>query len=248
MLATHQLQYLKDVEHIVLMSSGKIEAQGSYQQLMVTKSLFLKSVGNDEKDQIIEGDINDGDEEDMGSSKSLDLLPETSNKYEELQMTGAVGITCYKLYFKTLQSNITVIWVIMLFITTQAVVSTVDYMVSRWVNMEEKYSEIPIRPANSTIPTEEKKFRENHTIIYTALIFILFLLTLQRSFSFFKMCLNISRKMHDNLFRSVVQATMTFFNRNPSGRILNRFSQDIGLIDTKLTVALVECITVSFVF
>lgn len=32
-LVTHQLQYLKDVEHIVLMNGGVAEAQGSYHSL-----------------------------------------------------------------------------------------------------------------------------------------------------------------------------------------------------------------------
>lgn len=33
MLVTHQLQYLKDVKHIVLMNGGVAEAQGSYRSL-----------------------------------------------------------------------------------------------------------------------------------------------------------------------------------------------------------------------
>lgn len=32
-LVTHQLQYLKNVQHVVLMNAGKIEAQGPFQTL-----------------------------------------------------------------------------------------------------------------------------------------------------------------------------------------------------------------------
>lgn len=34
MLVTHQLQYLHDVDHIVVMSGGQIKAQGSYDHII----------------------------------------------------------------------------------------------------------------------------------------------------------------------------------------------------------------------
>lgn len=39
MLVTHQLQYLHDIEHIVILNAGHIEAQGTYE--------FIKSNAND---------------------------------------------------------------------------------------------------------------------------------------------------------------------------------------------------------
>lgn len=88
-------------------------------------------------------------------------------------------------------------------------------------------------------------FRENHILIYSITMGVLLVLTLTRSYSFFRMCMKISRNLHEKLYACVTRATMYFFNRNPSGRILNRFAQDIALIDMKLTITLVECITVS---
>lgn len=46
MLVTHQLQYLKDVEHTVLMNAGRVEAQGSFKLLKNSKkhSLLLHGV------------------------------------------------------------------------------------------------------------------------------------------------------------------------------------------------------------
>lgn len=35
-LVTHQIQYLKKVQHVVLMNSGRIEAQGSYNNVKRT--------------------------------------------------------------------------------------------------------------------------------------------------------------------------------------------------------------------
>lgn len=50
MLVTHQLQYLKDVEHTVLMNGGRVEAQGSFKLLKNSKkhSLLLHGVEEEE--------------------------------------------------------------------------------------------------------------------------------------------------------------------------------------------------------
>ena len=48
------------------------------------------------------------------------------------------------------------------------------------------------------------------------------------------------------MFDGVIATKMRFFDINPSGRILNRFSEDIGNIDTELPQTLFECFGVSF--
>jgi len=40
-----------------------------------------------------------------------------------------------------------------------------------------------------------------------------------------------ARMLHDGLIRSVVRAPVSFFDTTPTGRILNRFSGDLGQID-----------------
>jgi ABC-type multidrug transport system fused ATPase/permease subunit len=45
-------------------------------------------------------------------------------------------------------------------------------------------------------------------------------------------CLLASRKLHNNLLSSVMNAPLRFFEVTPIGRILNRFSKDIENVDT----------------
>jgi ABC-type multidrug transport system fused ATPase/permease subunit len=59
------------------------------------------------------------------------------------------------------------------------------------------------------------------------------------------MCLRVAINLHDMLFRGVTRATMWFFNQNSSGRILNRFSKDVGTIDSNLPVVIVDCLQVN---
>jgi ATP-binding cassette subfamily C (CFTR/MRP) protein 4 len=58
------------------------------------------------------------------------------------------------------------------------------------------------------------------------------------------MCMRASRKLHDNMFNSISRATMRFFNINSSGRILNRFSKDMGAVDELLPIALIDCLQI----
>lgn len=45
-------------------------------------------------------------------------------------------------------------------------------------------------------------------------------------------------KIHRKMIHSVCFSPQVFFDKNPSGRILNRFSNDIGMIDTQLMFGL----------
>ena len=54
-----------------------------------------------------------------------------------------------------------------------------------------------------------------------------------------------SINLHSTSFSSIIQATMRFYNNNPSGRILNRFSKDLGYIDEYIPPVLFDVIQVS---
>lgn len=80
-----------------------------------------------------------------------------------------------------------------------------------------------------------------HIYVYAGILAVLGVLVTCRAFSFYKMCLRISKNMHDLMFRGVTRTFMYFFNQNPSGRILNRFSKDVGTIDSTLPTVVVDC-------
>ena len=55
-----------------------------------------------------------------------------------------------------------------------------------------------------------------------------------RVFLFFFMCLRSAENLHNKMVSSLLQAKVLFFDTNPAGRILNRFSKDIGCLDELL--------------
>jgi len=115
------------------------------------------------------------------------------------------------------------------------------------------------------------KEMDTYTGIYGFAILVLcgFILSLIRSIHFFAIFLKASIRLHDKMFQAVVRSPLLFFNRNPIGiptfkfyrviplknrninkfyafigRILNRFSKDIGCIDDLLPLTLFIVISV----
>lgn len=50
--------------------------------------------------------------------------------------------------------------------------------------------------------------------------------------------------MHDKSFYTVLHAHMRFFDTNPVGRIVNRFSKDLGMLDDQLPWTLLDFVQV----
>jgi len=94
--------------------------------------------------------------------------------------------------------------------------------------------------------TESERHIETleNVYIYSALNVGTLVITIARSMLFFAMCLHISQNLHNNMFRKITRAPMKFFHDNPSGRILNRFSKDMGLIDEVLPQTMIDCFQV----
>lgn len=182
----------------------------------------------------------------------------------EVQAEGSVDFKVYKGYFKAVGSNLIVAIVLFLRVVCQAAASGIDYFVAQWVNWEE---EAAVRAENATLMSmnssysldfdnstnlnsttvmdELAKERMQYVTFYAIIMASFVVIIFKSEFSFFYMCMRASQNLHDKLFRGVTGTYMSFFNNNPSGRVLNRFSKDIGSIDTSLPNCLFDCTVVS---
>lgn len=84
------------------------------------------------------------------------------------------------------------------------------------------------------------KSRNFYIAVYSIVVWSVLLVSLIRSFLFYSVCIRCSQRLHDFMFGSLIRASMCFFEKNPSGRILNRFSKDINVIDETLPKAIME--------
>ncbi|CAG9767557.1 unnamed protein product [Ceutorhynchus assimilis] len=264
-LVTHQLQYLKSVSRIYIMENGKITANGTYQEIQNGDGEFSKLF----KAQIEEeDDFTDNPDAKFNICEPAEDQP---SEIKETRETGTIAGKVYMAYFKAAGGWCCGIFVLFLFVITQVVSTSADYFVKFWVNLEQTRSEKLIR--NDTIFKSyedeiylEKNYdkiitfgikEEEKTWIdaffttdvcfyfYSSFVVAVIVLTIVRSITFFQFCMMASVKMHNIMFGRIINATMRFFNTNCSGRVLNRFSKDMGAIDEKLPYVLIDTIQIA---
>ncbi|KAM8705279.1 hypothetical protein ACLKA7_009701 [Drosophila subpalustris] len=274
-LVTHQVQYLFDVEHLILMSAGKVAAQGSYQQLQRSRQFQFLEQTHDESGidtHSISSHMSRSDSEKSMEHHQHNQLLRPDEVVEEVnqeqQAVGAVKFSVYASYFKALESAFLLGLIMVLFVIARIMLTGVDYFLSRWVIWEEnialnRTTTVPIlmsnatedestspAPVNDTVnlpsPMREMSIedtaRQELVLVYAVILSATLIVYLIRTFGYFRMCLRISLRLHDRLFRGITRATMYFFNTNSSGRILNRFSKDIRTVDTDLPRTLLDCL------
>lgn len=93
-----------------------------------------------------------------------------------------------------------------------------------------KYLMQPNHTAN--VPVLDTKWSsDTYTIICGCIIGSMFVIAVARSIIFYKFFAIASQNLHDMMFRGLIATKIRFFDTNESGRILNRFSKDMGSVD-----------------
>ncbi|RQM11377.1 hypothetical protein B5M09_002672 [Aphanomyces astaci] len=74
--------------------------------------------------------------------------------------------------------------------------------------------------------------------VYAALSASGVVMTVLRTYTILMSCLRASRRLFDAMNKALLRAPMRFFDTNPLGRLLNRFSNDMNTVDTQLPLLL----------
>ena len=82
------------------------------------------------------------------------------------------------------------------------------------------------------LPEDQKNKR--YLTIYGCLVGASFIIPFIRAYGFLLASLRCSERLHDKMVMAVLQAPVLFFDLNPVGRIMNRFSKDVGCMDEVL--------------
>ncbi|XP_055306698.1 ATP-binding cassette sub-family C member 4-like [Sitodiplosis mosellana] len=142
------------------------------------------------------------------------------------------------------------------FLIVQFLASAADYWVAIWTRQEEmrvyqrehnstQSNEFDVSDNTVTTPPDTADLSYTLTTeiciyVHGAIMAALFLFAITRSISFYSICVRASQNLHNAMFNGLISTTMRFFDTNPSGRILNRFSKDIGATDEFLPKAMLD--------
>jgi ATP-binding cassette subfamily C (CFTR/MRP) protein 4 len=217
-LVTHQVQYLPDAKGIIVLEDGEISYQGDYDSFMQSKSDFVKSISKfaESKENVLPI------QEAVAPADIAPVAPEPEPKdtkgfeKEEVALGGVNGKT-YRKYLNAGIGPLMGIFLLFLFIGSQVFAILSDFWIANWTRESQEGQKSSIYP-----------------ILFSIFISLAIILTTIRSVSFMVLCLRSSRNLFNRMLSAVFRAPMAFFQRNPHGRIMNRFSKDIALCDEML--------------
>nr|XP_027202814.1 canalicular multispecific organic anion transporter 2-like [Dermatophagoides pteronyssinus] len=136
---------------------------------------------------------------------------------------GSVKLINHKIFLKTIG------WYICLSVMLTLLLSNLfQIMSSLWLT---DWSNDSLRPSNELT----NNLRWERIIVFAVLgiieVFFTFLGTLQTSLG----CVRASRILHNKMITHIIRAPMSFFDTTPLGRILNRFTKDIDVVDLRIS-------------
>ncbi|EZA56728.1 Multidrug resistance-associated protein [Ooceraea biroi] len=302
-LVTHQLQYLKQCDYVVVLNNGQIENEGPFKALQEKRTDFLEILAkgeesNEDPSELLKIDANLTLDLNQSDANDEDAEEDEPEETEELLAKGSVSGSLYWKYLRSGGSIFMIVSFLFCMILGQIGSSGCDYWVGYWTKQEEihikamrdrhrnRSDDFTIKSSNMAevdnefeFPTTTNDwdgnvssmiiFNDNDTAppqdfnatkiidedlyyldpntalwIYGGFIIVSIVMTTGRNLIFYKICMNASKNLHNFMFSCLLKAPMLFFDNNPAGRILNRFSKDIGAVDEILPRTMIESIQI----
>ncbi|XP_067029429.1 multidrug resistance-associated protein 1-like isoform X2 [Acropora muricata] len=228
-LVTHTLQILPQMDQIIVLKDGRISESGTYDELLEQSGAFAEFLENYSSKECLQKSSEDpirspeSNDSKSGRPASLTEVDDEIGKTidDENMETGMVKFSVFNSYLRSIGVCAVIFTVIFLLLTEISHV-TAGFWLASW------------SAANIT----SHKQRDFYIGVYGGIGFghglFNFLLVVT-------LCLGsmaASRRLHHKLLVNIIHSPMNFFNTTPLGRIVNRLSKDIYVIDEALNAAL----------
>ncbi|XP_052008122.1 ATP-binding cassette sub-family C member 12-like isoform X2 [Xyrauchen texanus] len=168
---------------------------------------------------------------------------------QEVSLEGSVTWRTYHQYCKAAGGYLLLLVVLLLFTLLVGCTAFSNWWLSYWLDQGSGL-------LNSSDPTSNNgNISENpdlafYQMIYGIIIVAMILLSVIKGYSFTKVTLRASSKLHDTMFKRILGSPMSFFDTTPSGRMVNRFSKDQDEVDAvlpfKMESFLQFCLIITF--
>ncbi|KAI9205349.1 P-loop containing nucleoside triphosphate hydrolase protein [Polychytrium aggregatum] len=243
-LVTHQLQFISRCSNIMVIEDGSVSTYGSFSAILDNEtSKFCGVLRDFSKQPISDDSIDDAmgpasaansekiaeslvieDSSVCETTKPSDLeKPGLANAddsakpdaIKESAAQGKVSLSVYKSYWTAGASIPSLVGLCMLLFVGEVIRVTSDWWLSHWVQASNNQDTV-------------------FWTLYLALGVTTLTIAIIRAIFFFWISLECSNALFRKMLQSVLRAPMYFFNTNPHGRLMNRFSKDLNLADESL--------------
>ncbi|XP_078379983.1 ATP-binding cassette sub-family C member 4-like [Oculina patagonica] len=147
---------------------------------------------------------------------------------------GNIPYSLYLRYFRAGGNCVILLVLLVLCVGAQGALTFSDWWLSQWSNSQgqDMFVFRLVQAAVSESLNKEMSVKEIYMIIYGGLVAGTLVLSFIRVLLFFHVTVNSSEKLHRHMIDALIRAPIYFFDTNPIGRILNRFSSDTAYMDT----------------
>ncbi|GMM34193.1 hypothetical protein DASC09_015180 [Saccharomycopsis crataegensis] len=271
-LSTNNIHVLEEADNIYVLDHGKIDEQGTYDELIKNKGEFAKLIeefGNakaeEEKEEkekeecqkveltniaeVVEDDDSDVVVEIEESGLELSRIPtratirrasmaafehrfhadnektegKITGQTKEISKTGGVGWSTYKRAAKAAGY-----WNVIITACFLAISIIAEFCGKLW--MKHWADTMDLSTDDDASSSSTSYLVSVYCII--GVVSATFSLVSGIAFWYFS-CATASKVLHQDLVSAIIKSPMSFFETTPTGRILNRFSEDISKFDTQ---------------
>uniref|UniRef100_A0A8C7N1G9 ATP-binding cassette sub-family C member 5 n=1 Tax=Oncorhynchus kisutch TaxID=8019 RepID=A0A8C7N1G9_ONCKI len=244
-LVTHQLQYLEFCDEILVLESGKIKESGTHKALMKAKGRYAQMINNFQmensqeqpEEQPTQPDPIDTKEKNLDDHKGKGLENPGLIKSKDQLVTqegsqeGSVAWRTYHQYCKAAGGYILLSLIIIIFICLVGTTAFSNWWLSYWLEQGSGVTNVSNSTAGNISLNPDLSF---YQMIYGLVVVAMLVFSFIKGYSFTKVTLHASSKLHDTMFRNILNSPMSFFDTTPTGRMVNRFSKDQDEVDTML--------------
>uniref|UniRef100_A0A8C1DPF8 ATP-binding cassette, sub-family C (CFTR/MRP), member 3 n=1 Tax=Cyprinus carpio carpio TaxID=630221 RepID=A0A8C1DPF8_CYPCA len=240
-LVTHGISFLPQVDNILVMVDGRVSEMGSYQDLLKQNGAFAEFLRNYSLEDIIEDDeiidllLDEEEEEfpDDALSNHTDMVDnepvvnEARRQFMSLSHASVFWCVCVlqvklKVYWEYAKAvgPLLSLFICFLYGCQSATSIGANFWLSEWTN--------------DALQNGTQHRASTRVGVYAALGLSQGVLVMFSSFTLALGKIQAARKLHQTLLDNKFHTPQSFFDTTPIGRIINRFSKDIYVIDEVL--------------
>ncbi|CAF1164650.1 unnamed protein product, partial [Didymodactylos carnosus] len=218
LLVTHQIQFLPKTDHCILLDCGKVKKQGTFDQLCTIDEI---KQSYEQHQSHTNGIKKNSERNDSNVDDDVLDLPQTNDKNsiikDEVSVHGTISGDVWVKLFISGYGWSGLLLLIFLMLLGEAVYDTTNVWLGLW---------------SSKPKTEQRESYYAYT--YLGLAIGTLMIALIRTDYFFQLMLRGAYILHNNMLKGVLYSSLRFYESNPVGRILNRFSKDQQVVDELL--------------
>ncbi|KAN0065467.1 hypothetical protein ACQY0O_001303 [Thecaphora frezii] len=215
-MATNAAHLLSDAALVVRIEGGRIVEKGSYERLSLKGKQAIARSSQDSRNSV--------EIAEALQAATTSVARDKEDVGEEVQ-TGGVGIDVIKMWAAAAGAA-TILHVCVYFFLEAGLSTAHTYLLQAWALEHERR---PFHRAAIYGPLWCLMVLTAAASVYMTLY-----ITLKQ------VAANAGRKLHALELRGVAYAPLSFFDGTPAGRITNRFSQDLNIVDFTLPLQLVN--------